>query len=150
MDSRKIYPMISLQHLPACVAFVALALTSSLPARAVSEKDLLPVDQAFALGASAPQRDRIEVRWKVAEGYYLYRHRITVEVEGAGFQAGSCNFPKARPPGRVLRRCRDIPRGLTGVLAANLHQLDSVRLKCKYQGCADAGICYRRDAHSVG
>ena len=47
----------------------------ALPAWAISEKDLLPVDQAFALHIEAPTRNRIELRWDVAPGYYRYRHR---------------------------------------------------------------------------
>ena len=40
----------------AAAAFAALLLAASPAARAVDEADLLPVDQAFALSAAAPQR----------------------------------------------------------------------------------------------
>ncbi|HRF84757.1 MAG TPA: protein-disulfide reductase DsbD family protein, partial [Pseudoxanthomonas sp.] len=59
------------------------ALLAAAPALAVDDSDLLPVDQAFVLSASAPDRDRIEVRWKIADGYYLYRHRTAVKAGGA-------------------------------------------------------------------
>ena len=46
--------------------------------------DLLPVEQAFALTATAPTRDTVKFEWKIADGYYLYRGRIkTKEQPGA-------------------------------------------------------------------
>jgi len=68
----------------ACVA-------STAPARAVDASDLLPVDQAFALSAQAPARDRIELTWNIADGYYLYRQRIHVQADG--FEADSLQLP---------------------------------------------------------
>ena len=68
-------------------AFCLLSL-AALPALAINEKDLLPVDQAFALRAEAPSRDRIELRWDIAPGYYLYHHRTSVKA-GPGFSAGA-------------------------------------------------------------
>ncbi|MGL6736406.1 protein-disulfide reductase DsbD domain-containing protein, partial [Xanthomonas hortorum] len=50
-----------------------LALVAPLPAQAaVTEADLLPVDQAFTLSATADSRDSIALSWKIAPGYYLY------------------------------------------------------------------------------
>ena len=74
----------------------ALLLLPAMPraAGAVDEADLLPVDQAFALSATAPQRDRIELQWKIAQGYYLYRHRISVQVEGGAFVAEPLQLPR--------------------------------------------------------
>ena len=63
---------------------------------AVSEDDLLPVDQAFVVTASAPSRDRIELRWKIADGYYLYRHRTAATASG-GFQADALRLPAGTP-----------------------------------------------------
>ncbi|NDK37837.1 cytochrome C biogenesis protein [Pseudoxanthomonas gei] len=136
--------MILLKDLPAA-ALIALALTTlPLPANAVSESDLLPVDQAFALTASAPGRDRIEVRWKVAEGYYLYRHRISVETDDPGFQASKLQLPKGKAHrDEFFGDVETYHEDLTGVLAGKpAEATESVRLKVKYQGCADAGICY--------
>ena len=59
---------------------------------AVDEADLLPVDQAFVLSASAPAPGRIEVQWKIADGYYLYRHRTAVSASG-GFTGGNLRLP---------------------------------------------------------
>ena len=125
------------------LTLLVLALVAH-PAQAISEDDLLPVDQAFVLTASAPTRDRIEVQWKVADGYYLYRHRTDVQVEGPGFQAGKLQLPKGKAHHDEFFGDVETYHGdLTGVLAGKASaDADSVTLKVKYQGCADAGICY--------
>ncbi len=121
------------------------------PAHAVSENELLPVDQAFALSASAPTRERIEVQWKIADGYYLYRHRTDVTVEGIGFQAGKPQLPRGKAYTDEFFGDVETYRGsLTAVLAGTpAAASDSVTLKVKYQGCADVGICYPPQTRSL-
>ena len=126
------------------LALLVLATTAVAPAWAISEDDLLPVDQAFVLTASAPSRDRIELQWKIADGYYLYRHRTDVQVQGPGFSAGKLQLPKGKAYkdeffGDVETYRGQLKAALEGVAEAGA---DSVTLKVKYQGCADAGICY--------
>lgn len=129
--------------LPRLLALLAFAVPA-MPAFAVSEADLLPVDQAFALSASAPSRDRVEVQWKVADGYYLYRHRTDVQVEGADFRAGKLQLPKGKAyRDEFFGDVETYHQDLTGVLPGEAAPgAESVTLKVKYQGCADAGICY--------
>jgi thiol:disulfide interchange protein DsbD len=123
----------------------ALAATGIGVARAaVDESDLLPVDQAFALSAAAPQRDRIELQWKIAPGYYLYRHRIDVQVESGGFAADPLQLPRGERHHDEffgdVETYRDALRAvLPGSAGAGAAR---IVLKVKYQGCADAGVCY--------
>jgi hypothetical protein len=93
------------------IAWIAtlLLLAAAPQARGVDEASLLPVDQAFALAAAAPQRDRIELQWKIAPGYYLYRHRISVQVEGGGFAAQPVQLPRGDRVEQRLRRRRHRP-----------------------------------------
>jgi len=75
-------------------ALVALSALAFSPARAaVTEADLLPVDQAYQLSAKAVGTDRVEFTWKIAPGYYLYRHRTSIAVLGAGYTAGALQMP---------------------------------------------------------
>jgi thioredoxin:protein disulfide reductase len=120
----------------------AVAFLACLPARAVDEKDLLPVDQAFALSASAPQRDRIELHWRIADGYYLYRHRIAVQA--TGFGAGALQLPPGHRKHDEFFGDVETYRGeLVAVQPGTANGAgDSITLKVKYQGCADVGVCY--------
>ncbi|RBD92838.1 cytochrome C biogenesis protein, partial [Xanthomonas oryzae pv. oryzae] len=78
----------------AAPVFAASLVLSPAPAQAaVTEADLLPVDQAFVLSATADSRDRIALNWKIAPGYYLYRHRISVK-SAQGFAAGELALPE--------------------------------------------------------
>ena len=122
----------------AAVLIVCVAWTA--PARAVDESDLLPVDQAFALSAQAPARDRIELTWNIADGYYLYRQRIHVQVEG--FEADALQLPEGtRHHDEFFGDVETYRRQLRAVLPG-IARRDAVAVTVKYQGCADLGVCY--------
>src|SRR5688572_16074290 len=66
-------PMTLIRTLFAFLAVSLLAVVAPAASAAITQDDLLPVDEAFVLTATAPARDRIEIRWKITDGYYLYR-----------------------------------------------------------------------------
>jgi len=123
---------------PALIA----GLLAALPA-AAADVELPPVDQVFVLSAQATARDRIEVRWKIADGYYLYRHRTSVKT-GAAFASPTLALPtgdKHRDEffGDVETYRQQLVGVVRGTPAADAA---GVALTVKYQGCADAGVCY--------
>ena len=125
----------------AAPALVASLLAAS-PAIA-ADFELPPVDEVFVLSAQATARDRIEVRWKIADGYYLYRHRTSVKV-GAAFAEPRLALPNGHKHrdeffGDVETYRTQLVGVVTGVPAATA---TGVALTVKYQGCADAGVCY--------
>lgn len=112
-------------------------------AAAIDESDLLPVDQAYVLGAEAIAPDRVVIRWKIAEGYYLYRHRTNVQTATPGARSAALQLPKGEPHedeffGKTETYRGELVATLPGIVGAG----DTVALKIKYQGCADLGICY--------
>ncbi|WP_256123600.1 protein-disulfide reductase DsbD domain-containing protein, partial [Stenotrophomonas sp. BIIR7] len=128
-----------------CALFVV-----SLPALAVSEKDLLPVDEAFGLSAQARDRGHIEVSWKIAPGYYLYRHRTTVKSDAA-FSADALQMPAGKKHhddffGEVETYRDRLVAVLPGKAADDA---GTVTLEVRYQGCADAGVCYPPQKRSL-
>jgi len=122
--------------------FAGLSLFAPRDARAVDERDLLPVDQAFALEAKAASRERIDLTWRVAPGYYLYRHRIA--VESTGFDDGSLALPKGKAKRDEFFGDVETYRDLLSATYTGLAPpgVRTVSLKVKYQGCADVGVCY--------
>lgn len=115
----------------------------SLPAFALDEKDLLPVDQAFALTATAPERGQVHLQFKIAPGYYLYRHRTSVKADPA-FNAGALQMPKGDKHhddffGEVETYRERLQATLPG---APTDAAGTISLEVRYQGCADAGVCY--------
>lgn len=128
----------SLFRLPLALA----ALLAALPVLAATESDLLPVDQAFVLTASAPTRDRIELHWKIADGYYLYRHRTAVKAV-AGFSGGELRMPAGdRHVDEFFGPVETYRGELVATLEGQASGGGPVQLEVKYQGCADLGICY--------
>ena len=128
-----------------------LSLACSVPALAFDESDLLPVDEAFALEASAPQGDRVEFRLRIADGYYLYRHRFDARALDAGVVTGALELPTGIAAhdeffGDVETYRDAVTVSLPDVSAASAGE---ARFELRYQGCADAGVCYPPQKRTV-
>jgi thiol:disulfide interchange protein DsbD len=129
-------------------AFAVLVLSiAALPAAAAGVEDLLPVDQAFALTTRATP-DGIELRWKIADGYYLYRHRTSVQAD-AGFAAGTLRMPRGKAyTDEFFGPVETYRADLLATLPGSARGASTV-LTVKYQGCADVGICYPPQTRKV-
>jgi thiol:disulfide interchange protein DsbD len=127
----------------ACAA-VAICVAGTGLAQAVNEADLLPVDQAFVLTAQATSRNRIELHWKIADGYYLYRHRMGVQAADSAFKTNPLDLPHgARHHDEFFGEVETFRGQVTAVqTGAAASGVDRVTLQVKYQGCADVGVCY--------
>ncbi len=103
--------------------------------------EFLPPEQAFQVSARAAGDRGVEVSFKAAPGYYLYREQFKFEAAGA-----TLGTP-ALPPGKVkfdetfqknVETYRDTLRVAIPVEGAERE----FRLVATSQGCADAGLCY--------
>lgn len=124
------------------VCALLLGLTClSAPAQTPDPAELPPVDTVFQLSASATGRDAIQVRWRIAPGYYLYRHRTAVEALG-GFDAGALHIPPGTKGHDEFFGDVETYRDQLQVTLPGTARADTVALRVKYQGCADVGVCY--------
>ncbi len=126
------------------LAAITLLLGCVGQANAIDFDDVLPVDEALVVSAQAAGRDRIEIRWQIADGYYLYRHRTAAQVPAGNFGQGTLQLPDGR---RHTDEFFGEVETYRGQLAATLPgqantDTRTVSLQVKYQGCADVGICY--------
>ena len=107
--------------------------------------NFLPPDRAFRLSASAAGPDRIELAWRIAPGYYLYRDRIRAKTSGT-VQLGRLAMPrgerKSDPYFGVQQIYHHALVALLPVARAASPRPLEVPLTVTYQGCADAGLCY--------
>jgi len=109
-----------------------------------NETDFLPPDVAFRVSASA-QGSRIQVRWVIAPGYYLYRHRMSVAPESPDLLVAGLLLPrgvvKVDP---YLGRQEIFTQQVDGLVP--FRRLDygahPLAIRVTYQGCAEAGLCY--------
>lgn len=132
-------------------AFLAtLALLACVPsaaAQSLGVDDLLPVDEAFALTTRATP-EGIELRWAIADGYYLYRHRTAAQAD-AGFQAGALRLPKGKAYTDEFFGPVETYRGELVATLPGTPRAARTMLTVKFQGCADVGICYPPQTRKV-
>ncbi len=65
--------------------------------RGAATGDFLPPDEAFRFGAGLPQPDSIPLTWVIADGYYLYKDKISVETTTPNVQIGKPVLPQGKP-----------------------------------------------------
>lgn len=123
-------------------AIAMLGLLAALAGAAAAEP--LAADRAFALTVTRGPDQSLTLRWRIAEGYYLYRDRIAARgPDGAPLDVETA-------PGTV----KDDPTfGRTevyyGAAEAVLATPGGGPIEVVYQGCQDGGICYAPDTRRI-
>lgn len=104
--------------------------------------DFLPADQAFQLNVLRKASGFIQVSWRIAPGYYLYRDKISVRSTNP-----TESIPKLQLPAGTQKN--DEYFGDTQVFYGSIvahipvaSKSSSITLRVSYQGCAEAGLCY--------
>ena len=110
-----------------------------------SSQELLDPDKAFKFSARALDLSTIEVSYRIAPGYYLYRKNFKLELGApAGAKLGEPRFPpghmKKDPIFGEVEIYRDeVKIQLPVALPPGAKE---VTLLAGSQGCSDIGICY--------
>jgi thioredoxin:protein disulfide reductase len=116
-----------------------------------SEPKLLPPEQAFRLAARAVDPKMVEIRFYVADGYYLYRDKLAFSVEPLTPGLGKPELPAGKVKHDQFFGDVETYRG---ALTVKLPLKESAPgqvfvIKTDSQGCADAGICYPPNTQQV-
>jgi thiol:disulfide interchange protein DsbD len=106
----------------------------------VQAADLLEPEQAFRFSARAVDDGAVEVRFAIAEGYYLYRDRLSFSAEGNA-RLGQLALPAGIPHKDEFFGEMPIYRGNVAIRLP-VQGEGRFDLKVVSQGCADAGVCY--------
>jgi len=131
-------------------ALLVLALLAPAIARAAGTDDLLEPDKAFRFSARALDAGTIEVRYAIAQGYYLYRERFRFAAEPASVKLGTPQFPKGEVhEDQFFGRTETYRKELAIRLPVAAGGARSVKLLVTSQGCADAGVCYTPQQQSA-
>lgn len=113
-----------------------LAMFGALPAQA--QQNFLQPEQAFRLTTTQQADGQIRLRWEISQGYYLYRQQMAVESEPAGL------VQSAVWPAGILKT--DETYGESEVYVDAVEVLltapQAQALSVRWQGCAEAGLCY--------
>lgn len=111
------------------------------------QPSFLPPDEAFSFTADVRDAGTVVVRWRIADGYYLYRDRFAFRLQDSpqytlgepGMPAGG-EFKEDEFFGRMEVYYRDVEVVLP--IEREAGAAKPVRIEASYQGCAEAGFCY--------
>ncbi len=103
--------------------------------------EFLKADEAFIVSLDKTESSDLVIRWKIAEGYYLYRDKLAFSLESEG-ELGTPQLPPS-----ILKK--DPIFGDVQIYQNSLLEIkvpiqtdQAITLSVKYQGCAFAGLCY--------
>ncbi len=117
---------------------LAIVLMLCPPARA--EEEFLDPNVAFQLSARMADAKTVEVTWKIAEGYYMYRERFAFRADGATL--GTAEIP----PGKIKYDetfAKDVETYRHQVvMRVPVEAAGAYTLTATGQGCSDKGLCY--------
>lgn len=107
--------------------------------------DFLPVDEAFEPVLTAIDGNTVEVAFRVTDGYYLYKDKISARAESDSARSGTLELPKGEIKvdqyfGEMEVYHGDVFARLP-IARATPEAMD-LDIELRYQGCAEDGICY--------
>ncbi|MCP3661818.1 MAG: protein-disulfide reductase DsbD [Gammaproteobacteria bacterium] len=122
------------------------------------EQEILSPEEAYQFSYSLENPNNLLLKWQIADGTYLYQDKISAKIiQGDGITLGALQLPKPKVKRDALR-----PDRTTGDLPVYYHQLEiplplirsssetsDLELQIKYQGCAEAGVCYPPQKQSL-
>jgi thiol:disulfide interchange protein DsbD len=103
------------------------------------EPQFLKVDEAFQFDFFQ-RGDQVTLSWKIADGYYLYKKQFKTVVKQA--ELGMPAFPIAEQVEDEFFGLSDVFRGQLDITYPIVSSVQDGIVKIRYQGCADAGLCY--------
>jgi len=116
-----------------------IGLVGTAPAVA---QDVLEPEKAFRFAARALDDRTIEVRYRIEDGYYLYRDKFRFAAEPADVRLGPPELPVGKIKQDEFFGRVETYRGNLSIRVPVEAGADKLRLAVTSQGCADVGICY--------
>ena len=124
--------------------------TTTPAAGSMHEPDLLEAEKAFSVTARLMDDHTLELRYVIAPGYYMYRDRFRLSIDGQpvllprqawpdGSWTQDATFGKVVTYRKSVRLLLPVPsKDIDGMQMG----AKTLTLIAGSQGCADAGICY--------
>ena len=109
-----------------------------------NETDFLPPDVAFRAGARL-EEGTLKVRWVIADGYYLYRSKMSVAAESPDLVVSGFILPRGTLKTDPYLGTQEIyTQQVEGTVSYRRFDFGAhpLQIKVTYQGCAEAGLCY--------
>lgn len=100
----------------------------------------LPVEQAYHVDV-VDSGQQLKLHWTIAEGYYLYRERFSVDSLHSDTEL-SIEFEPGKQKHDEFFGLTEVYYNATAITLSGFPQGQQAVLKLRSQGCADAGLCY--------
>ncbi len=112
--------------------------------------EFLPPEQAFRFSAQAVAPDVIELSWKIAPGYYMYREQFRFATDPADVELGEPDIPAGKIKfDETFAKDVETHRDTVAIRIAVPPGTPAFALLSTSQGCADAGLCYPPEENRV-
>jgi len=144
-----LFAFFCLLHLPAYAGLFSNSESGNQTTSANNNANFLPIEQAFIVQATENPDNTVSIRFSNADGYYLYRHRLSFSTATLGVDLGTAQLPDGQA--RTDPFFGDV-EAYYGTVEVTL-PIDNPNnlpytLDVGYQGCADLGLCYPPEIHS--
>lgn len=112
---------------------------------AIADEELLEPDQAFEFSSEFQDAYSLRLSWRIADGYYLYRHKFKFVSQTQSNKIIEPVLPSGQIKtdsqfGKIEVYRDQVTLNLT-VQPDPDHKLP-LNMTVTYQGCADMGVCY--------
>ena len=136
------------------LASCALLLAGAAQAQGLSPDQVRSYDEVFVLSAQALSRDEIELRWEIADNYYLYNNRfLRIRSATEGVTLGTPELPAGKREFDELLNADVVKYHDEVRVRVPLTQLaenvESVTLQVRSQGCLESVLCYPPSMQTV-
>jgi thiol:disulfide interchange protein DsbD len=111
----------------------------------LAEDDLLDPEIAFRFSASLTSNNSLEVHFRIADGYYMYRDAYRFSVQPDSIALGEPQFPPGQWHVDEFLGRSEVYRNEVTIrlpIQTALRSRQAIRLVTVSQGCADIGVCY--------
>jgi len=128
-----------------CLALLAAALLLlGWQAAARAEAEFLDPEKAFVFSAAMAAPDTLEMRYRVAPGYYMYRERFGITISPIGAATlGEAVYPKGEVKyDPTFEKDMEVFHEDVVIRVPIAAGGQPFTLTLTGQGCADAGLCY--------
>ncbi len=108
------------------------------------QPEFLPPEEAFPFTVRVLDDNRLEARFEVVEGYYLYRDKLGFEASGDA-RVATFDLPEGEEKHDEFFGLSVVykePFTVPVTLQRDGPGAGNVTIEAAYQGCADQGICY--------
>lgn len=117
---------------------------------ATAEEALLDPEQAYRLEVRAIDRSVLEARWRIADGYYLYRKKFEFATKPEALKTGEPIYP----PGKIkddefFGKVETYRNEVAIRVPLPPDMPEKFALAVTSQGCSDLGVCFPPQTQQV-